>query len=127
MDSNNKNHKYNTIINDIDHVLCIEIDKVITAEGYKENFLPKLNEMINKHGEARLLINYKNFQGWEKAAAQMDLETAANNVKTIKKMALINAPEKEAFQRNLKKEIMAGELALFNDSEYSKALEWVSG
>ncbi|MGH1455986.1 MAG: STAS/SEC14 domain-containing protein [Alphaproteobacteria bacterium] len=125
--STTKNKKFNTIMpQTTDRVLCIEIDKLITAEGYAQNFLPKLKSMIEKHGELRLLINYKEFKGWEKNAAQMDLETSAKHAKNLKKLALINAPEKEIFQKTLKKDIMGGDVKFFKNTEFDKALEWVS-
>lgn len=121
------NDKFNSIMpQTTDKVLCIEVDRVISAEGYAENFLPRAKEMIARHGELRVLVNYKNFKGWEAEAAKMDMMAAANMGKHLKKAALVNPPKSEIFQRKMKDAIMSGEFKFFNEDEFDRALTWVS-
>ncbi len=120
-------HKYNRIMpQTTDKVLCIEVEKVISAEGYEENFLPRVKEMIDKYDEVRILVYYKNFKGWEYDAARQDMLTSAELGRKTKKLALVNPPESEVFQRTIKKKIVAGDMKCFNESDFDDALKWVS-
>lgn len=118
---------FNTIISDDGApVLHLEIDRVISAKGYKENFLPRLEEMVEKHGEIRLLVHYKDFKGWETEAAQLDMFFSATLGKNAVKLAMVNPPKAEVFQRMLKKDLIKGEIKLFNDADLEDALSWIA-
>ncbi len=124
---NAHNKKYNTIMpQTTDRVICIEVDKPISKEGYEENFLPRVVEMIKKHGEIRILVHYKEFHGWEESAAKLDLQASAEYHSKLKKIALVNTPEKEIFHRKFKQKILGGDVQFFNKDELEKAIEWVS-
>lgn len=119
--------KYNVIMpQTTDKVLCIQIEKVISSEGYAENFLPRIKEMYQKHGEIRILLYYKNFLGWEPDAAKQDMFASADFGSKIPKIAFVNPPESEIFHRMMKKEFFAGEMKFFNENELDDALEWVA-
>ena len=119
--------KFNTILSQPGApVLHIEIDRVISADGYAENFLPKLEEMVEKHGEIRILIHYKDYKGWEVEAAKQDMFFSVIFAKQIAKLALVNPPEAEVFQRTIKKSMTSGEIKLFNASNLEDAKKWVA-
>lgn len=120
------NDKFNIIMDETEgSTLCVQVEKVISAEGYAENFLPRINEIVQKHGELNILIYYKSYKGWEEDAAKQDMVTSALFSKNLKKLALVNPPEKEVFQRTLKNALSKTELKLFNEEDLQKALEWV--
>lgn len=120
------NEKFNTIMPDTtDQVLCVQVDKVFSEEGYKENFLPRINTMIEKYGEIRVLLNYVDFKGWEHDAAKEDMVSSAALGNKLKKFALVNPPESEIFQRSMKSELMSGETKFFAKDQLEEAIEWV--
>lgn len=122
----NNNDKYNVIMPQTDDkALCIQVERTISSEGYEENFLPRINKMIDEYDEIRLLIYYKKFQGWEEEAAKNDMETTARFGRKIAKMALVNPPQKEIFQSTIKKPILTGEIRLFEEKNLDKAIEWI--
>ena len=123
----NSNDKYNIVMpQSTDRVLCMQVDKTISEEGYKENFLPRLQSMIDKYGEARLLIYYREFKGWEQAAAKEDMLSSAKFGQKIKKLAMVNPPETEIFRSKLSESNLSGETKAFKEKDLEKAIEWVS-
>jgi hypothetical protein len=71
------NDKFNTIMPETtDRTLCMMVDRPISADGYKENFLPRVKNMLERYGEIRCLIYFKNYQGWEEAAAAMNFSAS---------------------------------------------------
>lgn len=122
----NNEEKYNTIMpQTTDRILCIQIDKPISKEGYEENFLPRVAKMREQFGEIRLLVYYKKFQGWEINAAALDMQTVTEYSNSKTKIALVNAPEKEIRKKEIKNQIMNAELKAFTEKELDAALEWV--
>lgn len=118
--------KFNTILPETDdQTLCVMIDRLITAEGYEKNLIPRLEKMIAEYGKIRVLVYYKKFAGWEEAAASHDMALTARYGKNVHKIALVNPPKSEIFQRKLKQPITSGEMRMFNDNELQKAIEWV--
>lgn len=108
-----------------DRVLCFQIDRPISAAGYEQNFLPRVREVIARHGGLRLLIYYKNYCGWEEAAAQMDFEASFQFRDKVVKLALVNPPGKEALQKKIKQHYMSGELRFFSMENLDMALDWI--
>ena len=108
-----------------DKTLYIKVTKPITVKGYKENFLPRVHEIIDKYGEFRLLIHFESFKGWEPEAAREDMETFVKLSGDFSKIALVNPPETEVFRRQIKKGAQKGEVRFFNQEDLEKAKEWV--
>ncbi len=126
LSSEEKEKLFNTIMPETtSRIICIQIEKPVSRAGYEGNFLPKIEKMLQQHGEIRILIFYKHFKGWEKEAAVMDLYTTARYGRHIVKMALVNPPEREIVSKTVKKSLLAGDLQFFAKEDLARALEWV--
>ncbi|MCM2343619.1 MAG: STAS/SEC14 domain-containing protein [Alphaproteobacteria bacterium] len=122
------NEKFNTIMPETtDRVLCIMVDKPVSTEGYKENFLPRIEKMIADHGEIRCLVYFKHYQGWEEEAAALDFTMTAKLGNKLKRFAVVNPPQKLLALHNLRKPLITGETRAFNETELKEALLWVQG
>ena len=108
-----------------EEALCVKVDKVISEEGYRENFLPRLKTMVEKFDEVRILLYYADFKGWEHDAAKEDMVTSALFGNKLTKFALVNPPESEIFQKFMKKDLFAGEMKMFNEDKLQDAIDWV--
>lgn len=101
------------------------VDKPVSIEGYKENFLPRIHEMLEKHGEIRLLVHFRAYQGWEEAAAAMDFSVTQQLGPKVRKFAMVNPPEKLITQYAIKKPLIGGEVKVFGDDNLEEAKKWV--
>ncbi len=120
------NEKFNTIMPETtDRVLCVQVDRIISEIGYKENFLPRLGKMIEQYGEIRLLVNYLKFEGWENDAAKEDMFSSVFLGRKVNKLAFVNTPESEIFRRTMIEENISGETKFFSEEQLQNALEWV--
>lgn len=104
--------------------LCYEISKPITVEGYQSNFLEPAKKIIAEYGELRLVLYYIDYKGWEADAARQDLSMNLEMGKYLKKMALVNAPEKEIMARVLRQPLSSGELRFFDKDKLQDAIAW---
>ena len=118
--------KYNTIMDETDdRVLCVKIHKPISKEGYENNFLPRIRDMVEKTGEIRLLVFYEDYKGWEEEASALDMQTSVAYRDKLARFALVNPPEKEMFQKKIKSFFMSGEFRNFAAEDFGEALDWV--
>ena len=105
--------------------LCYEISKPISAEGYEQNLLKPARELIKQYGEVRILNYFTSYQGWEEVAAEMDIMAHIELGRYVKKMAFVNAPEKEVMARLIKRPLTNAELRFFPTERLSDAVIWI--
>ncbi len=118
--------KFNTIMPESDErTLCIRVEKPISKEGYTLNFLPRLNKMIDRTGEIRILVYFQSYHGWEPEAALEDMDATLQFGDKLAKLALVNPPEREVLQRLIKKPLLRGDVRFFDEDELDDALGWV--
>ena len=104
--------------------LCYRATRAVSNELYS-NYIERVKTSIKDYGEFRLLIFYKDFPGWDEQAASKDLPFYAEYGKYMKKLALVNAPEKEVMAKMLRKNIIGGELKIFSEDRLQEALTWI--
>lgn len=120
------NDKFNRLMPESEGAtLCYEITKPISVIGYEENFLNPARAIIKKYGELRLLNYFNPYQGWEEDAAQLDIITHLELGSFMKKMAFVNAPEKEVMARLIRRPLTKGELKFFTKTQLQDAIIWV--
>ncbi len=120
------NDKFNRLMPESEGAtLCYELSKPITKQGYEENFLKPALQLVQKYGEVRLLMYYTSYKGWEKEAAEMDIAAHVELGRYLKKLALVNAPEKEIMSRFVKKPLNNAEMRFFKTEQLEQALAWV--
>ncbi len=120
------NDKFNRLMPESEGpTLCYELSKPISKQGYEENFLAPALRLVHKYGEVRLLLHYSHYQGWEQGAAEMDILAHVELGRFMKKMALVNAPEKEIMSRLLKQALNQAELRFFKTEQLQEAIAWI--
>ena len=123
---NNNINKYNIVMPETnDRVLCLQVEKPISPEGYSENFVPRIRAMLEKHGGIRLLVYYKEHKGWEAQAALMEMGGVAEFGSRVVKFALVNPPKRDMLRYNVQKPLISGETRVFEEDALADALEWV--
>jgi hypothetical protein len=120
------NDKFNRLMPESEGpALCYEISKPISAVGYEQNLLKPAREVIKKYGELRILNYFTTYQGWEEQAAEMDIMAHMELGRYVKKMAFVNAPEKEVMARLIKKPLTGAELRFFPSERLADAIKWI--
>ena len=104
--------------------LCYRATRPVSDELYSD-YIERVKASIRDYGEFRLLIYYKNFPGWDEQAASKDLPFYAEYGRYMKKIALVNAPDKEVMAKLLRKNIIGGEMRIFSEERLQEALGWI--
>lgn len=127
---NNTNEKYNENGNRIlpqshDNILCVEINEIIESKWFVDNVINNIRDLIEEHGKIRTVIYYKDFKGWHEDATLDDMEAIVRYGKNIERIALVTPPQKEVAKTTLVNDLLTGEIKVFAEGEFEKALAWV--
>jgi hypothetical protein len=107
-------------------VLGFVVDHPITAHGFDSNFMPRVQAVLDKYGEVRLVVHFRAYKGWEEDAAQKDMGATLAIGKYFTKIALVNASERLVALFKVKQVVMPGEIRFFAESELQQALDWAN-
>lgn len=129
-DISNQDHNdtnlFNTIMPETQgNIICIQIDKPISEKGYAQNFLNRIDTILEKYPDFSFLIYYKEFQGWETQAASLDMASTIKYGKRVKKVAVVNPPKRAILQNTVKQPFIQGEIKFFLEHDLDEALEWI--
>lgn len=120
--------KFNEYLEDwsTDTAIWFLINKPISKEGYEMNFLPRLKQVMETQGEARIGLVFDEYKGYEKQAVASDMEALIQYGKHVKKIAMVNPPEKVILQFKFKEPLISGEIQYFDAAEKDKAIAWLN-
>lgn len=120
--------KFNEYLEDwsTDKAIWFLINKPISKEGYEMNFLPRLKQLMEKHSEARVGLVFEDYKGYEKQAVESDMEALIQYGKHVKKIAMVNPPEKVMLQFKFKEPLISGEIQYFDAAQKDEAIEWLN-
>lgn len=110
-----------------EHTLCVRFTGLIRKEDHKLNLRDRLAAMVEKDGWYSMLIEYKDFVGWEHDAADISLRSIMDFGKFARRLAYVNPPEKKVMQTKLTAPLFGGEMQFFDEGDFDAALEWVRG
>ena len=108
-----------------DRVLCMRITKPISGDGYKYNFLPRLEAMVKAHNEIRILVVFEHFLGWEEDGALADLASSVFLAQHLKKFAAVNLPEQLVQYMGVRQNVLRDDFKIFNKDDFENTLNGV--
>lgn len=104
-------------------LLCYAVVGAVTETSYVV-FLNNVKDRIAAYGEFRLLLDYQNFLGWEKEAAEMDVSFYIEQGRFMKRFCLVGPPDKEILSKSIASAMISGELKVFSREHFADALAW---
>ncbi len=71
-----------------DHVIVVKATGLLSDEDYRE-FVPKIEELINRQGRVCLLVEFENFKGWELKALWADFKLGLEHPDDFRKITIV--------------------------------------
>ncbi|MGA8572884.1 MAG: STAS/SEC14 domain-containing protein [Desulfobaccales bacterium] len=97
----------------------------LTAQDYREVFIPSLSTVIREHGKVRLLLHLApDFRGWTPAAAWEDIKLGLKTRRDFEKLGLAGAPFWTDILLKLCAHFMPGEVRTFLREYLAEAWLW---
>ena len=108
------------------NTLCLALQGTVKYEDYAAIFRGQIEETLRENDNFNILIYYSPaFQGWERDAADMSLQTIIDYGSKIHKLAHVNPPEKRVLMQKLAPTLFSGESKNFTGEELDSALNWI--
>ena len=105
--------------------LAIQLGGKLTAEDYEE-FVPKVESIVQDKGSIRILMKMHDFHGWEMAAAWEDTKFGMRHFHDIDRLAMVG---EKAWQHGMSvfcKPFTKAKIRYFDLSEAAEAESWIA-
>ncbi len=90
-----------------------------------QGFVPLVERVIARHGKARLLLQFEDFEGWDLAALWDDLKFTAQHYRDIERFAIVGEGGREEMIASIGRSFTQGEVRYFEASELEVAWAWL--
>jgi len=113
-------------LNELDdgHILVVRLSGKLTKQDY-EQFVPRTEALISRHGRIRILLEMHDFHGWEMGALWEDLKFDVKHFKDIERIAMVGEKKWEKGMAVFCKPFTTAKVRYFDESQADQASQWV--
>lgn len=104
--------------------LVLSLSGKLTKQDYVQ-FIPEVERLIKEFGKIRILVEMKDFHGWEFGALWEDIKFDMKHFRDIERLALVGDSKWEQGMAWFCKPFTTAKLKYFDVSKESEALTWV--
>ena len=101
----------------------VQLSGKLTKEAY-EAFIPDLESLIAEHGKIRLLVEMKDFHGWDLAAVWEDTKFGYKHYSDIERIAIVGETTWEKWMTGFCKPFTRAKIKYFDSGELESAQAW---
>ncbi len=96
----------------------------LTHDDYQE-FLPKLEKILEQEAPLSMLLELENFHGWELRAALDDYHFGMEHQKDFRRIAIVGEGHLAKWMTLLARPFVAAEVRFFEPDQVSEAWDWL--
>jgi universal stress protein A len=97
----------------------------LTKTDYQE-FLPVLDELIQEKGKISLLVEFRDFKGWDLDAAEEDYRFGMANQDNFDRIAIVGDKAWQRWMTALSSPFVSSEIRYFDQEQKDQAWEWLN-
>ena len=113
-------------IDDTQSYLTVRISGKLSANDY-ELFVPRMEALVKRHGSVRLLLEMRDFHGWELAATWADTKFGLRHYHDIDRLAMVGEKSWQRGMATFCKPFTKASIKYFDVSEAAAAKAWLGG
>ena len=106
-------------------VLEIHLTGKLVKADYAQ-FVPAVEEAVEKHGKIRILVEMHNFHGWTAGALWQDIKFDAKHFRDIERVAMVGEKHWQRGMAAFCKPFTAAEIRYFERPVIEKARAWLT-
>lgn len=107
-------------------LLEVQVSGKLTHGDY-EQFVPKFEQALQKHGKVRVLFEMVDFHGWQGAALWDDIKFDLKHFSDIERVALVGDRKWEKGMSLFCRPFTTARLRYFDRARVEEAREWLAG
>lgn len=103
----------------------VRISDRLSRDDYRK-FVPEVEGLIGRVGKVRILMEMRDFHGWEMGALWEDVKFDVKHFKDIERLAMIGDKKWEEWMAAFCKPFTTAKIRYFDVSETNDAREWIA-
>jgi hypothetical protein len=108
------------------NIICLQAKGILTHNDYQQVLIPRLEQVIKKHGKARMLLAMgEDFHGWEPSAMWDDAKFGMQHRMDFEKCAVVGGPKWVEWATKVGALIIPCEIKTFPSSQLTDAHNWI--
>jgi len=108
-----------------DKFLFVQVSDKLKKEDY-EQLAPQIEELIDRHGKIRVLVQTMDFHGWNAGALWEDIKFSAKHFNDIERVAIVGEKKWEKGMATFCKPFTTAKVKYFDHSQLSEARLWIT-
>ena len=105
-------------------VLQVTVSGKLAAEDYKR-FLPEFERLVQEHGKISVLVDMKDFHGWEPRALWEDLKLDVKHFADIDRLAMVGDKQWEKGMADFCRPFTTARIRYFDQADAEVARDWI--
>lgn len=105
-------------------IVHAQVTDRLTKEDYKR-FTPEVERLIQKHGKIRVLVEMRDFRGWNAGALWKDIKFDAKHFSDIDRLALVGEKKWQKGMSVFCKPFTTATIRYFDLTQVEEAHEWI--
>lgn len=107
-------------------VLEVQLAGTLTRKDY-EQFTPEFERVLNLHGKISILVEMRDFHGWEVGAAWEDIKLDCKHYSDIERIGMVGDKKWEKGMSVICRPFTSAKIRFFEWEHVSEARAWVEG
>jgi len=91
-----------------------------------DNLVPEVEQLIQKHGKIRVLLELHDFHGWTAGALWEDIKFDVKHFNDIERLAIVGESRWQEGMATFCKPFTTAQIRYFTDDQLSEARQWVA-
>jgi hypothetical protein len=104
----------------------IQVSGVLAKADYKQ-FVPYVERLIEQNGKIRMLLEMKDFHGWDGGALWEDIKFDLKHFSDIERVAMVGEKKWQKGMSSFCRPFTAAKIRYFDRSALDKARTWAQG
>ena len=105
-------------------VLELQVTGKLAKSDY-EQFVPKVEQLIQQHGKIRVLLRTNDFHGWTAGALWEDIKFDARHFRDIERLAIVGEKKWEKGMATFCKPFTTATVRFFEPEQADEARSWI--
>ena len=112
---------------EIDNGKAVEVHATgkLTGDDYQA-FVPEFERLVTRHGKISVLLEMRDFHGWDASGLWQDIKFDLRHFADIDKLAMVGDRKWESWMSEFCRPFTRAEIRYFNPEQEEQARAWVT-
>jgi hypothetical protein len=106
-------------------ILAVKVSGVLARADYAA-FVPAFEQLVWRHGKARVLFDMNDFHGWEPGALWEEIKFEASHLAGIERLAMVGDQQWQEVMAVFSRPFVKATIRYFDQEDVAAARHWLA-